>query len=106
MNPHASDQEACEEGYFHCCRVWNLGPGARYWYRLHQRSFRHARRWSVIADAAVAGLAARSAAAAAVADKVAPADETFVEVETALAATEAPAAEVVAEAPVTEVKGE
>ena len=60
----------------------------------------------VIADAAVAGLAARSAAAAAVADKVAPADETFVEVETALAATEAPAAEVVAEAPVTEVKGE
>ena len=40
------------------------------------------------------------------ADKVAPADETFVEVESALAATEAPAAEVVAEAPVTEVKGE
>jgi small subunit ribosomal protein S2 len=60
----------------------------------------------VIADAAVAGLAARSAAAAAVADKVAPADETFAEVETALAATEAPAAEAV-ETPVTEeVKGE
>ncbi len=58
----------------------------------------------VIADAAVAGLAARSAAAAAVADKVAPADETFVEVESALAATEAPAA---VETPVTEeVKGE
>ena len=52
----------------------------------------------VIADAAVAGLAARSAAAAAVADKVAPADETFVEVETALAATEAP----VLEAPIGE----
>jgi len=60
----------------------------------------------VIADAAVAGLAARSAAAAAVADKVAPADETFAEVETALAATEAPVAEAV-ETPVTEeVKGE
>ena len=60
----------------------------------------------VIADAAVAGLAARSAAAAAVADKVAPADETFAEVETALAATDAPAAEAV-ETPVTEeVKGE
>jgi len=73
----------------------------------------------VIADAAVAGLAARSAAAAAVADKVAPADERLAEVETAMiAAAETPAAEVapeavavaeaaVVEAPVTEeVKGE
>ncbi len=45
----------------------------------------------VIADAAVAGLAARSAAALAVADKVAPVDETFTEVEKELASTvEAP----------------
>jgi small subunit ribosomal protein S2 len=67
----------------------------------------------VIADAAVAGLAARSAAAAAVADKVAPADEQFTEVESALAATEAPVAEtpvveaaVVETAVTEEVKGE
>lgn len=76
----------------------------------------------VIADAAVAGLAARSAAALAVADKVAPADEVFAEVETALAATtEQPSVEVVAvelpasemivekvevEIPAEEVKGE
>ncbi len=43
----------------------------------------------VIADAAVAGLAARSAAAVAVADKVAPADDQFTEVESALAASDA-----------------
>ena len=75
----------------------------------------------VIADAAVAGLAARSAAALAVADKVAPAQEQFTEVESALAATDMAEAPVVAapvveaavteapveEAPVTEeVKGE
>ena len=53
----------------------------------------------VIADAAVAGLSARSAAAVAVADKVAPADEQFAEVEKELvSATEAP----VVEAPVVE----
>jgi len=76
----------------------------------------------VIADAAIAGLAARSAAAAAVADKVAAADEKFAEVETALAGEAAPvveaavveavAVEAVVEAPVVEavvteeVKGE
>ena len=51
----------------------------------------------VIADAAVAGLAARSAAALAVADKVAPAEEQFTEVESALVATDttvAPVAQV------------
>ena len=50
----------------------------------------------VIADAAVAGLAARSAAAVAVADKVAPADEQFTEVESALAASDAVASDAVA----------
>ena len=50
----------------------------------------------VIADAAVAGLAARSAAAVAVADKVAPADEQFTEVESALAASDAVATEALA----------
>ncbi len=54
----------------------------------------------VIADAAVAGLAARSAAAAALADKVAKADEQFTEVESALAATETVAPEL--EAPIGE----
>ncbi len=58
----------------------------------------------VIADAAVAGLSARSAAAVAVADKVAPADEQFAEVEKELvSATEAPVVEApVVEAPVVE----
>jgi len=57
----------------------------------------------VIADAAVAGLAARSAAAVAVADKVAVADEQFTEVESALAATGAPVVETpVVETPVVE----
>ena len=57
----------------------------------------------VIADAAVAGLAARSAAAVAVADKVAVADEQFTEVESALAATDAPVVETaVVETPVVE----
>ena len=53
----------------------------------------------VIADAAVAGLAARSAAAAAVADKVAAADEKFAEVEAAIVE----AAVVTEETPVVEV---
>jgi small subunit ribosomal protein S2 len=53
----------------------------------------------VIADAAIAGLAARSAAALAVADKVAPAEEQFAEVEKELvSATE----ELVVVTPVTE----
>jgi len=58
----------------------------------------------VIADAAVAGLAARSAAAVAVADKVAPADEQFAEVEKELvSATLTPEIEVpVLEAPISE----
>ena len=68
----------------------------------------------VIADAAVAGLAARSAAAVAVADKVEKVDEVFAEVESALAGTEAtpeaaPAPETaapVAEVNAEEVKGE
>ena len=53
----------------------------------------------VIADAAVAGLAARSAAGAAVADKVPAADAAIAEVETAMieAATPAAATETVGE---------
>jgi small subunit ribosomal protein S2 len=50
----------------------------------------------VIADAAVAGLAARSAAAVAVADKVAPAEDQFTEVESALAASDAVATDALA----------
>ena len=62
----------------------------------------------VIADAAVAGLAARSAAAAAVADKVAKETEVFAEVEAAIveAAVEAAVEEAVIEEVVEEVIAE